>query len=626
MANAKTQLLSMYKFVLSISLICSTLFVQAQQSENAYKFSVDLTKVFKDQLTVELTPPQLTADTVLYRFPAMVPGTYKVYNFGRFITDFVALDAAGNELSYVKPDRNSFQIADAKKIKKIRYKVEDTWDTDKRADFVFEPAGTNIQKDTNYVLNNHGFFGYFEGMTKVQYEVKVKHPEGMYGSTGLNNVKREGNEDTYYVNNYHDLVDGPIMYCKPDTTWLSVGGTKVLISVYSPKKLVSSKFVADSLRDILEYQRLYLGGTLPVSNYAFIIYLTGNEDGFKSGSYGALEHSYSSMYTLLEMEPGEIAQTVKDVAAHEFFHIVTPLNIHSYEIGDFDFNKPKMSMHLWMYEGLTEYAAHHVQVKYGKMSLNSFIDVLSEKMNIADRYNDTLPFTRMSLLCLDEHEKEYGNVYQKGALIGMCLDIQLRHLSKGQYGTQELMADLSKKYGKDRSFNDDSLITEIVRLTYPEIGEFFKKYVMGNEPIPYGKYLEMVGLNYEATRTEMVLDPLGGYFFIQDNQGNVRIYSPEPNSFGNDIGYKNFDVIKSINGKKVTPQNMEQVLGELKQMKEGTKLKIKIIRGGIFGMPKQKMTLKGTLRKSEKVTRHIITVDKGASETQLLLRKFWINK
>ena len=54
-----------------------------------------------------------------------------------------------------------------------------------------------------------------------------------------------------------------------------------------------------------------------------------------------------------------------DNAAHEFFHIVTPLSIHSEEIQYFDFNQPKMSEHLWLYEGSTEYHAHMVQEKYG---------------------------------------------------------------------------------------------------------------------------------------------------------------------------------------------------------------------------------------------------------------------
>jgi predicted metalloprotease with PDZ domain len=47
---------------------------------------------------------------------------------------------------------------------------------------------------------------------------------------------------------------------------------------------------------------------------------------------------------------------MKDVVSHEFFHIVTPLTIHSKEIHYFDYNSPKMS-NLWMYEGVTEYFA-----------------------------------------------------------------------------------------------------------------------------------------------------------------------------------------------------------------------------------------------------------------------------
>src|SRR5262245_41644756 len=108
-------------------------------------------------------------------------------------------------------------------------------------------------------------------------------------------------------------------------------------------------------------QKEYLGGTLPVNKYAFIFYFTDQP----VTSYGALEHSYSSMYFMPERSIEDLNQNLRDVAAHEFFHIVTPLTVHSEEIADFDFNNPKMSQHLWMYEGATEYFAGNMQVKYG---------------------------------------------------------------------------------------------------------------------------------------------------------------------------------------------------------------------------------------------------------------------
>ncbi len=92
-----------------------------------------------------------------------------------------------------------------------------------------------------------------------------------------------------------------------------------------------------------------------------------------------LEHSYSSLYYMPEMPIEEMNQQLRDFAAHEFFHIVTPLTIHSKEIQDFDFNNPKMSQHLWMYEGMTEYFAGSVQVKYDLISPEQYLKFFARR-------------------------------------------------------------------------------------------------------------------------------------------------------------------------------------------------------------------------------------------------------
>lgn len=612
-----------------ISFFVATAFsfsLAGQTAQNAnYQFSLDLTKVHNDMLTVDLVTPAMTSDTVIYRLPKMVPGTYKIYDYGRYTHDFKATDKNGQEMAAERLDANSWKIVHAKQLFKITYDVEDSWDSKVKGETIFEPAGSNIQEDTNFVINNHCFFGYFDGMKRNVYNVTITHPDGMFGATGLSDVKRSGNTDVYTTANYMDLVDGPIMYDRPDTTHIFIGVTDVLVSVYSPRKLVSAKFVSDSLRILLDLQRQYLGGTLPVKNYAFLIYLTDNERGYKSGAFGALEHSYSSMYTLLEMKPEYIAQTVKDVSAHEFFHIVTPLSIHSYEIGDFDYNQPKMSQHLWMYEGLTEYEAHHVQVKYGTQTLEEFLDVMHEKMVQADEYDDELSFTQMSKGCLDKYEDQYNNVYAKGALIGMCLDIKLRQLSDGKYGTQDLMHDLAKKYGKDRSFNDDSLFSDIVKLTYPAIGDFFTKYVIGGERLPFAEVFEAVGVEYKRRADVQVIDPLGGYGLRLDTDGNIRLFPNSPNDFGKEMGYQKGDILVSFNGKKIAPDNAALIIGNfIKTAKEGQKLKVVVKRreDGTF----KKHTLKGKIHPVTVAKRHLLTPMSDPTPAQLKLRKAWINK
>lgn len=611
----------------SFSFLSAILFVGNlfAQQDNTYQFTVDLTKVHSDQLTVNLVTPKINTDTIIYHMPAMVPGTYKIYDFGKYVHGFKALDNTGKEIVTTKADLNSWKIPNAKSLASISYDVEDSWDTDIKGEFIFEPAGTNFQRDTNFVLNNHLLYGYFDGMKRNEYKINVIHPAGFFGATGLSNVKREGNTDTYSVPDYMQLVDGPMMYNRPDTAHVLVGGADVLISVYSPNKLVSAKFVADSLRKLLDLQRQYLGGTLPVKNYAFIIYLNGNPKGFKSGSFGALEHSYSSMYCLPEMEQARIAQTMIDVSAHEFFHIVTPLSIHSQEIGDFDYNKPKMSQHLWMYEGLTEYAAHHVQIKYGTVTLEDFLAVMRGKMVNAGEYDEFLSFTAMSKGALDKHEDQYANVYQKGALIGMCLDIRLRQLSDGKYGTQDMMRDLSKKYGKDKSFVDDSLFSDIVKLTYPEIQDFFNRYVIGSEDLPYKELFAAVGIDYQRRGTEDVLDPFGGFGFRLDQDGNLRMWPELVNDFGREMGYQKGDIPVSINGKAITLETIDPVLTDyFNTVKEGDKLVMKVKRVENGKMKTKK--LKGKMRRVTVPKKHIITPMENPTPEQLKLRKSWINK
>jgi hypothetical protein len=69
------------------------------------------------------------------------------------------------------------------------------------------------------------------------------------------------------------MADNPILYTRPDTTTIKVGGADILISVYSPNKLITSAFLATKLDSLTKAQVQYLGGKLPVTRYAYLIYL-----------------------------------------------------------------------------------------------------------------------------------------------------------------------------------------------------------------------------------------------------------------------------------------------------------------------------------------------------------------
>jgi predicted metalloprotease with PDZ domain len=613
---------------LSILLGCSSArSVQTSQKspEDQYQVTIDLTMVKDDKVQVTVLAPELKQEEIIYNMPKIVPGTYSVSDFGKFVTEFTAVDKKGQKLTVQKLDVNRWSIKNADDLYKITYWIDDTFDAAKKADVVFEPGGTNIEAGNNFLLNTFGFIGYLEGMKALPYQLTITKPQGFYGSTPLKAVSSTATSDTYQLPDYVTLADSPLMYNRPDTTVLDLGETDVLVSVYSPSSNIKSKPIAANLKGILEAQRSYLGGKLPVDKYAFLIYVPQKVG--KSGSFGALEHSNSSVYFLPEMPEAQFSSTMRDVAAHEFFHIVTPLTIHSEQIGNFDFIKPDMSKHLWMYEGVTEYFASHVQIYEHIMDLDTYLNKIQEHIATSKAYyNDTVPFTVMSANVLGEYEKEYGNVYQKGALIGLILDIRLRELSQGKYGLRDLMQELGKTYGKNKSFKDDELFDKIAELTYPEIREFFAKYVEGNQPLPLEETFTKVGINYEPMSKQLV-NSYGSFVPGYDNEsGRIIVESTDGmDAFGKDLGLKNGDQLLKWNGTEIAPTNIRDLIGqELQEMKPGDDITVTVGRKN-KSKAVEEVTLKAKVRQVERMVPHYLQPNPDATPAQKALRAAWLN-
>ena len=628
------------KYFLLVGLLLS--FSMAQGTDGKYVYKIDLTNVVDDKVYVELKVPNIEGDVLTFHFPKMIPGTYSIEDYGRFVSEFMALDKKGRSLPVEKINDNTWQISKAKKLVTISYWIEDTYDTELEGPEIFQPAGTNIEEGKNFIINSSGYFGYFDGYTDLEYEINVIRPAAFYGSTGLiplsvNNdlaptliidgipVKNEGSVDVFVTANYDELVDSPIMYSLPDTTVIDVAGTQVLVSSYSPGKVVSSKEIANTIEEVLMAQKDYLGGTLPVDKYAFIFYFTDEP----IMSYGALEHSYSSFYYMPEYSIEEMEQQLRDFAAHEFFHIVTPLSIHSEEIQPFNFTNPEMSKHLWLYEGVTEYFAGNAQVKGGIISIDQYINKLREKMYYSTEFNDTLPITELSLGALDTYADQYMNVYQKGALIGLALDLTLLEWSAGEYGVQNMMTDLAKEYGKHKAFKDDMLFDKITELTYPEVREFFQRYVEGKEPLPMADLLLKAGVIYELEGdfSDFTIGLTDDNFGVDMDRGVLYIQNQEQlDEFGKSLGLKDGDIIKGINGDPMPdlgPQIMSFFENVITSMEEGKEYTMTVLRPTEDGT-EEEVALYATTIKINRIVPYAIRPVDEPTEIQLKVRSAWL--
>jgi predicted metalloprotease with PDZ domain len=326
----------------------------------------------------------------------------------------------------------------------------------------------------------------------------------------------------------------------------------------------------------------------------------------------------------------ELNQNLRDMAAHEFFHIVTPLTIHSEEIENFDYNDPKMSKHLWLYEGVTEYFASNMQVKHGLISPDEYLDVLREKILTAETFKDTVPFTDISKFTLGEYKDQYYNVYQKGALIGLCLDIKLKQLSQGEYGLQELIRDLSKKYGKAKPFQDEKLFEEITALTKPEIGEFLNTYVGGPKSLPLKEIFSLVGINYIESflSPELTLGLETNAVGISEEGGSPRLSISNAsllNAQGKALGFKDGDILIKMNGETIPYNDQFKDFFERQQrsLEEGKKISYTVLRKNEAGV-QQEVELAANAIVVEREIRHLLGLNDQATPDQVSLRKSWI--
>lgn len=623
----------MKKIIYSIALITAVIGCKAPQSTNTPTVektvvNLDLLNIKDDKVKVTVDPEKFTSQSVTFHIPKTVPGTYSIDNYGRLIEDFKAIDYLGAELLVVKTDENSWEIENATNLDKVTYLVNDTYDIDGEMG-VFSAAGTNIEKDTNILLNLHGFVGYFEEYKEKPYTLIVNRPKSLFGSTSLKlsesvNLEKTPNskKDVYSAQRYFEVVDNPIMYSKPDTTYVNVEGIKVLLSVYSPNKTYSAKTLKPQVQKMIAAQKRFLGKIDNTSNYTILLYLA-DPAKLDAKGFGALEHHTSTVLILPESMPLEALNgAITDVVSHEFFHILTPLNVHSEEIHYFNYNDPKMSQHLWMYEGVTEYFANLFQVNQGLIDKEDFYKRISTQIETAKNYNDSLSFTYMSKNILeDPYKDEYYNVYQKGALIGMALDIKLRELSNGEMGILDLMKNLSEKYGKNNPFKDNELISTIVSLTYPEIQSFFDTYVSGSTPIPYDQFLGNVGitLTTEDTPTSYFID--GQVPYIDGNPENLELFFRKGitlNSFLSNLGVKNGDIIKEVNGNAYDIQNVYNLIMDSQSWTEGDEISMLLERKG------EKVLLKGKITVPTTQKTLLKEMELQDTDARVKLRNAWL--
>lgn len=609
---------------------CSSL--QKSSKKNIIEAYIDLNSVEDDQLIVSLDPGPFPNGEVTFYMPSVIPGTYEYTDFGRFVSNLQAFDNKNQPLEVVKEGKNTWKIAEGKRLDRITYLVDDTFDSDKGTK-IYPMGGTKIEKDEVFLLNLHGFVGYFKGGKEWSYRVTIDSPADLVPFSSMENISHTATKDIFLARRYFNIIDDPILYTKDDSVSFQLEDIEINFAVHSPTGTHKASEFKETLMNMMQAQKRFLGAANATKRYDILLLLMSMDElQHFGGVQGALEHHTSTTVVFYEgIDKESLKEYLTDVVSHEFFHTLTPLNVHSEQIHDFNYNEGIMSQHLWMYEGTTEYFANLFQVQQDLINEENFYNRMSEKIELSKRFDDSLSFTKMSTNIVDEpYQSNYQNVYYKGALINMCLDIIIREQSGGTRGILDVMQRLAKKYGVHKPFTDKELFDEITAMTYPAVGEFFATYVIGDTPIPYNDFLKKVGL--ALMDKEVALPSI----ILLEN--NVPFISSKMNASGvpelvvsglnnrlEALGLQEGDVLRVFNGTELPELNdanrsmINQLLGSSFDWTADTEVSFEVDRDG------KRVKLGGTAGEVLVPAKGIQPLEM-TSEAQQLIRSSWLHR
>ncbi len=581
--------LILYKFLFVFIIISSSLFSQQ-------KFIVNLNDRADDLFKVTVYPEKLSDDNDIFQFAATAPGTYETMDIGRYVRSFKAYDKDGNEIKTEHISTNQWQLDDPENINKIYYEIAETFDTPVNEHPIYEMSGTSIEKD-HVLINGQAVFGYIKEMQAEPIEIKLEYPNEWQVGTAL----KKDNNGFYDAKDFDQVVDSPILLGDLSKDSINIQGTKVDIFTYSKTGLIKSSDILSSIKDILIAESDFTEG-LPVDHYTFLFF-------FENSGAGAWEHSYSSEYVMREAPLTEnYIQRLRSMVAHEFFHVVTPLNIHSELVEHFNFVKPVMSQHLWLYEGVTEWASDIIQLRDSLITLKEYLDQISEKLNTNDRFDSTISLTELGVDAVNLHN-QYYNIYEKGAVVAALLDIRLLELSHGKMGLREVINRLSKEYGPNRPFSEKNFFEHFTDETFPEINDFFEDYIEGTKKLPVKDYFNKIGINYYEVNGVDSSDAIMG-ISLKYEDGKLKIAK----SIGEKL--QAGDVLYKINGEEINLNSSYSILQKLKMRKVGEEYTITVKRDD------EEIT--ETMHLMPKPIKHVFEINNDASPEQLQLRHAWM--
>ena len=219
----------------------------------------------------------------------------------------------------------------------------------------------------------------------------------------------------------------------------------------------------------------------PFENYTFEI-VAPTLMHMPSFAQGALEHSNSSDYLLMDMSWPLFKRSFLPIFSHEFFHLWNVKRIHSNLLGPFDYTRRVMTTSLWMAEGITEYYAHTLLARYGIIPPERLYEDIAEWRKEMAMSPEDAKKKSLEQLSIDEstfNMDEATLFYSRGPLVAMMLDIEIRSRTNNQKSLDDVMRALLTDAERGKTYNENDLIGLVEKYSGVDLTDFYNRYIHG---------------------------------------------------------------------------------------------------------------------------------------------------
>jgi predicted metalloprotease with PDZ domain len=443
--------------------------------------------------------------------PVWTPGSYLIREFARNVQDFAASTAANQPLKWEKTNKNTWRV--------VTNGARD-WHATYRVYANELSVRTSELNSAHAFWNNANLLMYLEGFLNSPSTVHVLAPDVWKVATGLPAVL--GQKNIFRAENFDVLYDSPFEASNFKTLVFNVKGIPHRIVIdgegnYDPERM------RRDVQKIVETQVEVMGGEIPYRDYTFILHLRANAGG-------GLEHLNSTALGYprfgFKIQTGDRATSASPAAtttperdyrgflslvSHEFFHLWNVKRIRPDALGPFDYTKENYTKLLWVAEGITDYYADLLVRRAGLITENEYLTATARAIqtlqNTPGRKEQTVEDssfdTWIKFYRQDENSiNSQVSYYDKGAILGLLLDLEIRQRSKNGKSLDDVLRYLYVEFfKKNRNYTPADFQKACELMAGSSLEDFFNRYVRGTEELNYSVALEAAGLRLDATGT-----------------------------------------------------------------------------------------------------------------------------